>query len=701
MKPFKLQCFHFHLQGNRSVQSSQGKKTVEMSHRVDPDEDTAMDVDPPSTHLGSAAKSFPNGAWGPATDITPKSTTPEMPDEASQSSQQDQDEAWLTLSLKWGKSGPPLKLETKLEQCLQTWFNSNNSRTNCKVEKVFGDSSAKITIKGGTGLYVKELSKLIGQTLYVKKSDYDVTIISISLTTPDQDAQIQENAPPTPTPSVPETQDATEPQVSHEEEQNGKVSTAVEPEEINSGLVQLVHFWYVNNVYKQEVERIKKENGANMITDVKVTFEADQKDGTPHKAFTEFTNVVQKCLSEFSGEAIPFKNVDPDQWSAALKIIQRKPNKLLVTVSSEEMIVCGPRLSVDAVKSVSPTQNTNTNASVQVREGTSEDTSSKIGMTIKDDLVDGLTIEKRYWKLITTSFKEKVEKIKAEFDVDFKESGTSQGKVHVKAFYKGAVGNPSMVSHAVRALLRLYQKIATSPLKLTQPRGATGLGGSQNTWTGGHQWEEASNGAVWNQPTAPGLNMGGGATARDKEEKTCPICMDTFTNKKQLTHCKHEFCESCLQRAVEVRGHICPVCKHVFGKMEGDQPEGNMTWDILHSHLPGYNDCGTIMISYHIPAGKQTEKHPKPGEFYGGIKRTAYLPNNRKGKEVLQLLKRAFDQKLIFTVGTSRTTSMENQVTWNDIHHKTSTTGGPQSYGYPDPDYLSRVKEELKAKGIE
>lgn len=23
------------------------------------------------------------------------------------------------------------------------------------------------------------------------------------------------------------------------------------------------------------------------------------------------------------------------------------------------------------------------------------------------------------------------------------------------------------------------------------------------------------------------------------------------------------------------------------------------------------------------------------------------------------------------------------------------------SYGYPDPDYLKRVKEELKAKGIE
>ena len=26
--------------------------------------------------------------------------------------------------------------------------------------------------------------------------------------------------------------------------------------------------------------------------------------------------------------------------------------------------------------------------------------------------------------------------------------------------------------------------------------------------------------------------------------------------------------------------------------------------------------------------------------------------------------------------------------------------GGPSSYGYPDPDYLDRVIEDLKAKGV-
>ncbi|KAI2531140.1 deltex E3 ubiquitin ligase 3L [Homo sapiens] len=97
----------------------------------------------------------------------------------------------------------------------------------------------------------------------------------------------------------------------------------------------------------------------------------------------------------------------------------------------------------------------------------------------------------------------------------------------------------------------------------------------------------------------------------------------------------------------------------------------------------------------------QKEEHPNPGKRYPGIQRTAYLPDNKEGRKVLKLLYRAFDQKLIFTVGYSRVLGVSDVITWNDIHHKTSRFGGPEMYGYPDPSYLKRVKEELKAKGIE
>ncbi len=64
------------------------------------------------------------------------------------------------------------------------------------------------------------------------------------------------------------------------------------------------------------------------------------------------------------------------------------------------------------------------------------------------------------------------------------------------------------------------------------------------------------------------------------------------------------------------------------------------------------------------------------------------------------LLRIAFDRKLSFRVGTSLTTGKNNTVIWNGIHHKTNTIGGTSQFGYPDPTYFSRVKEELAAKGI-
>ncbi|KAL3058455.1 hypothetical protein OYC64_010587 [Pagothenia borchgrevinki] len=148
-------------------------------------------------------------------------------------------------------------------------------------------------------------------------------------------------------------------------------------------------------------------------------------------------------------------------------------------------------------------------------------------------------------------------------------------------------------------------------------------------------------------------------------------------------------------------GPTCPLCKDVFGMMKGDQPDGKMTTEKRTFDLNGYPGCGTIIINYNISSGNQTAKHPNPGKYFHSCQRTAYLPDNKDGREVLRLLQKAFDQKLIFTVGTSRTSGMDDVVTWNDIHHKTSTSGGPQSYGYPDPHYLGRVREELKAKGIE
>jgi len=75
-------------------------------------------------------------------------------------------------------------------------------------------------------------------------------------------------------------------------------------------------------------------------------------------------------------------------------------------------------------------------------------------------------------------------------------------------------------------------------------------------------------------------------------------------------------------------------------------------------------------------------EHPHPGMPYHGTKRVAYLPNNHEGQKVCALLRRAFNARLTFTIGQSSTTGKDDQVIWNDIHHKTQLSGGMMWYVY-------------------
>ncbi|KAL5022596.1 hypothetical protein ScPMuIL_001751 [Solemya velum] len=183
------------------------------------------------------------------------------------------------------------------------------------------------------------------------------------------------------------------------------------------------------------------------------------------------------------------------------------------------------------------------------------------------------------------------------------------------------------------------------------------------------------------------------------QKEDCVICMDGMTNPKKLK-CGHEFCKDCIDEMFKHKP-ACPICNTIYGKVCGSQPDGHMeVKEYTFPSLPGFEDYGTIEINYSFMDGIQNENHPNPGKAYRGARRTAYLPNNSEGRKVLTLLKIAFDRRLVFTIGVSRTTGRNNVVTWNDIHHKTRQYGGPERFGYPDDTYLSRVQEELAAKGI-
>ena len=77
--------------------------------------------------------------------------------------------------------------------------------------------------------------------------------------------------------------------------------------------------------------------------------------------------------------------------------------------------------------------------------------------------------------------------------------------------------------------------------------------------------------------------------------------------------------------------------------------------------LEGYSSSNcknVIIVHYSIHSGLQK------GVRFHGTNRTAYLPDNKEGREVLSLLIEAFKRKLTFKVGTSITTGMQNCVVW-------------------------------------
>uniref|UniRef100_A0ACB8EDC1 Uncharacterized protein n=1 Tax=Sphaerodactylus townsendi TaxID=933632 RepID=A0ACB8EDC1_9SAUR len=134
----------------------------------------------------------------------------------------------------------------------------------------------------------------------------------------------------------------------------------------------------------------------------------------------------------------------------------------------------------------------------------------------------------------------------------------------------------------------------------------------------------------------------------------------------------------------------CPSCKAIYGEKTGTQPSGRMDVSKLPDSLPGNEDCGSIQIAYYISKGIQGPEHPNPGMPYTarGFPRYCYLPDNAKGKKVLELLQVAWKRRLIFTIGTSSTTGESNTVVWNEIHHKTEMSSNASGHGYPDPNYL-------------
>ncbi|XP_078542383.1 E3 ubiquitin-protein ligase DTX3L-like isoform X2 [Lissotriton helveticus] len=493
--------------------------------------------------------------------------------------------------------------------------------------------------------------------------------------------------------------------------------------------LSLFHYEYLRQAYPDVFSIFMNRHKVDIQPEVLLSFTDTFPSGPHHNSAAQeaFTQTVQPMIKDLGRRKVSIADSERAKVVTAFKEIREKKPFFILNELEGAFVITGP---ADGLKQVE----------TELMNLLKAKSTRKVPLRIKHELTATFTameIPKAHWELLENLFQKELDAIRANYQIQIKCQGKSSGG-NVQIVIENQNGDTDLSGNALQAFASLYQQAITSctvvhvdidhrdrvrelyrkmqpahsSIKLIRSKGGevSLIGISQPVESAiryikqqlGDKVFVNQRGDLWEARVQSGSEAATkelAAAGSSQEEESCSICLDAFTNK-MTTKCKHSFCKDCWDRAMDASPQ-CPICKTAYGKMEGNQPKGTMTHTIRDRlNLPGFGyQCGTIEISYVFPEGVQSDNHPNPGQRYSGTTRTAYLPDNPEGREVLKMLYQAFKQKLTFTIGESRTTGEKNTVTWNDIHHKTSTHS--ETFGYPDPDYLRRVKEELRAKGIE
>uniref|UniRef100_A0A8C3S3I9 E3 ubiquitin-protein ligase n=1 Tax=Chelydra serpentina TaxID=8475 RepID=A0A8C3S3I9_CHESE len=524
-------------------------------------------------------------------------------------------------------------------------------------------------------------------------------------------------------------------------------------DEVNNIEVPSALYEYFNHVYEEQIKelqqrfnvKIKSKEHENGLTSV--CFISVGSSGLVERAQQSFITDFQKGIADLKQEKVYLTN--SSQLNETLQKLNTRYRSLLAKIEGNTVILRGPANVILAAKKSLEEKNVNSSLEKPVKI-TSEAYTHR----------NGIEVDSVRFKLLETILSKEIEVINQTFDTIMEYKGYPQSQ-KACIIFKPKNKDSDMSAHAYESFISEFQKASAmitekdlclklsgdqkkqlnkyfNKLQLENPgiilkkkeeklslKGLPDLLHAAEKHIGSFlniedpakikegtalTYSTSYRGATGTSLDAdddrkmnrvppkeqPRPKLAGEEEAKDE----CAICMDKIHQKEVLQKCKHEFCKACIQEAMKYKP-ACPVCNTVYGLIQGNQPDGTISFSKLAYSIPGYPYCGTIKIDYHMQGGVQTKNHPNPGRRYSGTSRTAYLPDNKEGREIFQLLKRAFNQRLIFTVGQSRTSGANDVITWNDIHHKTSMMGGAEMFGYPDPNYLKRVREELKAKGIE
>ncbi|KAK4817172.1 hypothetical protein QYF61_003511, partial [Mycteria americana] len=514
---------------------------------------------------------------------------------------------------------------------------------------------------------------------------------------------------------------------SHSESKNGlKDENCLKTEEMNELTVLSALYEYFSHTCKEQIKALHERFGVCIRSkdhsdgNTSLCFTSDKSPSSIKKAKDFFIRTFQKSVEDLKQEKIPVTN--SDTLNETIMKLNARFSNLLVKEEGNQLLLRGPASEVSAAEKF-------------LAEG--ENSQAEKNVKISSELYkyrNGIEVDASVFKLLETILSKDIEDIKDKFDTVIEKKDSPCGQ-KVFIIFRPRIKTSDMSSHATESFINAFQnasamlreKLIGSKLsedqkkrlnmllngkqledlhvKLmkkedkfilsglpsclyaaekhimnllniedsTQTKNRTPLSSDLSYQEATGASEKKYNGKQKNNLSSEGQSK---AETEEDDQDVCPICMERISNKEILRKCNHAFCKSCIEQAMTYK-QTCPVCNTVYGLMKGDQPEGIMLTRTVSSALPGYPNCGTIEITYNMYSGFQTSNHPNPGKPYHATSRVAYLPDNKEGREILHLLRRAFSQKLIFTVGQSRTTGAQGVITWNDIHHKTSKTGGP------------------------
>ncbi|KAM8924102.1 E3 ubiquitin-protein ligase DTX4 [Pelodytes ibericus] len=184
----------------------------------------------------------------------------------------------------------------------------------------------------------------------------------------------------------------------------------------------------------------------------------------------------------------------------------------------------------------------------------------------------------------------------------------------------------------------------------------------------------------------------------------CAVCLRPLADREagKLYRCSHTHHVRCLASLYKDGTLRCPTCRTLYGMKLGSQPPGKMSFHLIPHSLPGYTDCQTIRIIYHIAPGVQGPGQPNPGMKFSApdFPLHCYLPNTEKGREVLRLLIEAWDHRLLFPLQPSRVPGVPEAVSTSRIPHKTEFGSNLTGKGFPDSQYLDSVLRQLREWGM-